>query len=213
MPQPSADYMTEDEFYEFVQDRDEKWELIEGVPVMMAGANQRHQAIAANVFASLYNQLRGKRCRPTAADTGVSTNSGTVRYPDIVVDCGRRDDKSMVATEPTVVIEVLSPSTRGFDSHRKILEYKSRPDINCILLIDTNDACCLLHHRDGSGWSETMYTSLENIIEFPEIEAFLELSEIYFGIEMRPTLVRSVACTTCGSVPCTCYKNDRSHGM
>ena len=54
---------------------------------MMAGANQRHQDIAANTLTSLRTQLRGSRCRSTAADTAVTTN-GNLRYPDVVVDCG-----------------------------------------------------------------------------------------------------------------------------
>jgi Uma2 family endonuclease len=72
--------MTEDAFFEFIQNRDGKWELIDGEAVMMAEANQRHQDIAANTLTSLHTQLRGKTCRPTAADTGVSTTGGNVRY-------------------------------------------------------------------------------------------------------------------------------------
>lgn len=208
MPQPITEYMSEDEFFDFVHERDEKWELIDGVPVMMAGANQRHQAIVANTFATLYNQLRGKPCRPTTADTAVSTGGNTVRYPDVVVDCGKRDDQSMFATEPTLVIEVLSPSTRSFDSHRKVLEYKSNPDIRYILIIDTDNECCLLHYRDGEGWQEIMYDSPEDIIDVPGIGATLSLSEIYAGLEFRPRLLRQPTCSTCGQTPCVCDKNE-----
>lgn len=192
MPQPAVAYMTEDEFFEFVQIRDEKWELIEGAPVMMAGANQRHQDIAANTLTSLHVQLRGKRCRPTAADTGVATSNGTIRYPDVVVDCGKRDDQAMHATAPTLVIEVLSPSTRGFDSHKKVLEYKSHPDIRYILLIDTNNACSLLHFRDGEGWWEKMYNDIDDNIDFPEIGASLALSDVYEGLEFKPVAIPSI---------------------
>jgi Uma2 family endonuclease len=160
--------MSEQDFFAFIQARDEKWELVEGEAVRMAGANQRHQNIAANTLASLHTQLRGKSCRATAADTGVSTAPGTVRYPNVVVDCGRRDDQAMLAAEPTVVIEVLSPSTRGFDSHRKMLEYKSKPEITYILLIDTHNAGVLLHQRDGESWGEMMYDNLDDVIDFPE---------------------------------------------
>lgn len=190
MPQPAPEYMSADAFFDFVQDRDEKWELVDGVPVMMAGANQRHQAIAANIFASLYNQLRGKPCRPTSADTGVSIGPGTVRYPDVVVDCGRRDDESMFASEPVLVIEVLSPSTRSFDSHRKVLEYKSNPDIRYILLVDTNNVGCLLHYRDGEGWEEIMRDSAGSSVEVPEIGITISLDDIYDGLEFKPRLVR-----------------------
>jgi len=213
MPQPAVAYMTEDEFFEFVQTRDEKWELINGEPMMMAGATQRHQDIAANTLTSLHTQLRGKKCRPTAADTGVPTINGTIRYPDVVVDCGKRDDQAMRATAPTLVIEVLSPSTRGFDSHKKVIEYKSHPDIKYILLIDTNNACSLLHFRDGEGWGEVMYDSLDDVIEFPEIGATLALSDIYYGLELKPKLVRERVCSKCGMTPCVCDESGAILGM
>lgn len=78
MPHSAISYMSEEDFFEFIQARDEKWELIEGEAVMKAGANQRHQDIAANTLTSLHAQLRGKRCRPTAADTGDYAAPGTV---------------------------------------------------------------------------------------------------------------------------------------
>lgn len=190
MPQPVTEYMSAGAFFDFVRERDEKWELVDGVPVMMAGANQRHQAIAANIFASLYNQLRGKPCRPTSADTGVSIGPGTVRYPDVVVDCGRRDDESMFASEPVLVIEVLSPSTRSFDSHRKVLEYKSNPEIRYILLVDTNNVGCLLHYRDGEAWAEIIRDSVGTTVEFPAIGVIISLDEIYDGLDFKPRLVR-----------------------
>lgn len=213
MPQPAATYMTEAEFFEFVQTQDEKWELINGEPMMMAGANQRHQDIAANTLTSLHSQLRGKKCRPTAADTGVPTINGSVRYPDVVVDCGKRDDQAMRATAPTLVIEVLSPSTRGFDSHKKVIEYKSHPDIKYILLIDTNNACSLLHVRDGEGWGEVMYDSLDDVIDFPEIGATLALSDIYYGLDLKPKLVREAVCSKCGLTPCVCAGSSPAQGM
>lgn len=192
MPQPVTDYMSEDEFFDFVQDRDEKWELVNGVPVMMAGANQRHQAIAANIFASLYDQLRGKPCRPTSADTGVSTGQGTVRYPDVVIDCGKREDDSMFASEPVLVIEVLSPSTRSFDSHRKVLEYKSNPQVRYILLVDTNNAGCLLHYRQGDGWEEIMRDGPHSMVDLPDIGVTIALDDIYEGLEFKPRLVHQI---------------------
>jgi Uma2 family endonuclease len=204
MPQAAPTYMTEDEFFEFVQTSDRKWELVDGEPVMMAGSNQRHQDISANTLTSLHTQLRGQKCRPTAADTAVPTINGNVRYPDIVVDCGPRDDQAMRATMPTLVIEVLSPSTRGFDSHKKVNEYKTHPDIKYILLVDTDSACALLHYREESGWYEESYDSLDDVIEFLGIGASLALSDIYYGLEMKPKLVREEVCTRCGITPCSC---------
>lgn len=78
MAEPALHFSSEDEFFEFLGSRDEKWELVDGQPMMMGGANQRHQEMAANVLTSLRTQLRGSKCRPTAADAGVSSAGGNV---------------------------------------------------------------------------------------------------------------------------------------
>lgn len=185
MAEPARVYMSEDEFFEFLKTAEGRFELVDGEMTMMAGANQRHQDIAANTLATLHLQLRGGKCRPTAADTAVTAN-GNVRYPDVVVDCGPRDDQSMRATKPTLVIEVLSQSTRTFNSHKKLNEYKSHPDVKYIVLVDTDSARLLLHYRDGAGWSERIYENLTDIIEFSEIGASLALSDVYYGLELKP---------------------------
>lgn len=204
MAQPALGFMGHNEFFEFLQSQEMKWELVDGQPIMMAGANQRHQAIAMNTSGSLFAKLRGSPCRPTTADTGVASSGGNVRYPDVVVDCGPRDDTSMLASEPTVVIEVFSPSTKGFDSQRKLIEYKKNPAINCILLIDTDNACTILHRRTDGGWSETVYQNIDDVIDLPEIGTSLSLQEIYAGLEFKPQLTISQICPKCRNIPCIC---------
>ncbi|MBO9126925.1 MULTISPECIES: Uma2 family endonuclease [unclassified Rhizobium] len=186
MPHPAASQFSEEEFFHFVQSRDERWELIKGEAIVMAVTTQRHRDIAANVLTSLHTQLRDKRCRPTVANTAISISPGTVRYPDSVVDCGGRVDQCMSAAEPTVVIDVLSPFTCDFDSHRKVLEYRSKVEIASILLIDATNACVLLHYRAAQGWSEGIYGNLDDVISLPEIGARLALSDIYSGLEFAP---------------------------
>jgi Uma2 family endonuclease len=203
MAEPARIYMSEDEFFEFLKTAEGRFELVDGEMTMMAGANQRHQDIAANTLATLHAQLRGGKCRPTAADTAVTTN-GNVRYPDVVVDCGRRNDQSVRATTPTLVIEVLSQSTRLFDSHKKLNEYKSHPDIKYIVLVDTDSARALLHYRDGAGWRERVYEDLNEVIEFPEIGASLALSDVYYGLEIKPKLAPKRTCPKCGMDLCAC---------
>ena len=128
--------MTEPEFASFLQAHEERWELVDGAPIMMVRTTQRHRDIAANVLAALHVQLRGTGYRPTCARTGVRTGETTIRYPDLVVDCGPRVDQAMRATAPALVCEVLSSSRDPFDTHVRVLEYKTHSDIACILLID-----------------------------------------------------------------------------
>ena len=117
--------MTETEFAAFLQARDERWELLDGAPIMMVRTTQRHRDLVANILASLHGQLRGTRCRATCARTGVRTGVGTIRHPDLVVDRGPREDQAICATGPVLVSEVLSQSRDPFDTHVRVLEYKT----------------------------------------------------------------------------------------
>jgi len=190
MAEPARVYISEDEFFEFLATAEGRFELVDGEITMMAGANQRHQDIAANTLATLHAQLRGTKCRPTAADTAVKTH-GNIRYPDVVVDCGPRNDRSTWATTPVLALEVLSQSTRLFDSHMKLIEYKAHPDIQYIILVDTESASALLHYRQGDGWRERVYENLNDVIEFPEIGASLAMNDVYYGLEFGPKLLET----------------------
>jgi Uma2 family endonuclease len=182
MAAPARVYVSEDEFFAFLATAEGRFELVDGEITMMAGANQRHQDIVMNIAGSLHAQLRGTKCRPTTADTAVKTN-GNIRYRDVVVDCGPRNDRSMWATTPTLAIEVLSQSTKLIDSHRKLIEYKAHPDIQYVLHVDPDSPSALLHYRQGEGWRERVFESLDDVVEFPEIGASLALNDVYYGLE------------------------------
>lgn len=149
----------------------------------MVRTTQRHRDIVANILAALHAQLRGTGCRPTCARTGVRTGEATIRYPDIVVDCGAREDHGMCATSPVLVCEVLSPARALFDTHQRVSEYKADPDIACILLIDPDAPRAILHRRDDAGWHGSLYDGLDWIVEFPEIGAAVPSHDVYDGLE------------------------------
>ena len=175
--------MTETEFAAFLQARDERWELLDGAPIMMVRTTQRHRDLVANILASLHGQLRGTRCRATCARTGVRTGVGTIRHPDLVVDRGPRDDHGMCATSPALVCEVLSPAHDPFDTHLRVSEYRSVPDIACVLLIDPNAPRAILHWRGDAWWHDSLYDGLDQIVEFPGIGTAVPLRDIYDGLE------------------------------
>src|SRR5487761_2458502 len=133
----AADHrMTVAEFLDWQQHQELRHELVDGRPVAMAGARQRHDRITANALGELHGQLRGQPCRVFTADLGVVTPGGNVRRPDIGVQCGPFEDESMEASQPRLVAEVLSRSTRTLDQVGKLDEYKSIESIKTIVLID-----------------------------------------------------------------------------
>jgi len=175
--------MTETEFAAFLQARDERWELLDGAPIMMVRTTQRHRDLVANILASLHGQLRGTRCRPTYSKTGVRTGARTFRYPDLVVDCGPRVDQAMCATTPVLVVEVLSSARDPFDTHLRVTEYKTHSDIACILLIDPDNPRAILHRRDDAGWCDHLSIGLDQVVDITEVGATVPLRDVYDGLE------------------------------
>lgn len=175
--------MTEPEFAAFLQARENRWELVDGAPIMMVRTTRRHADIVANTLASLHRQLRGTGCRPTCSRTGVRTGEATIRVPDLVVDCGPREDQAICATGPILVCEVLSQSRGSFDTHLRVLEYKTHSDIAYVLLINPDAPGAILKWRDDAGWHDHLYNRLDQIVEFPRIGAAVPLRDVYDGCE------------------------------
>ena len=184
---------TVDEFFAWQERQSERYELVDGFPVrMMAGAKNLHDDVVVNVLAELRNQLRSGGCRPFTGDGSIETKPGQVRRPDIGVDCGRRDPNATKATSPRVVAEVLSPTTRDFDTIGKLEEYKLVDSLERIVVIEPNAPEVITWVRGADrGWRKGIHRGLDQEIDMPEIGVTLSLAEIYDGIEFptRPQLV------------------------
>ena len=165
----------------------EKCELVDGEVVMMAGANRRHDTIVVNMLAALHGLLRGKPCRPFSSDTFVSVSETTKRLPDLGVDCGNRDDASLVADSPVLVVEVLSPSTADFDRTRKLDEYRGVASLRHILVVDTQTPSLMVHDRtDNGAWQTRTLAGLEAVVELPHIDVRLPLALVFEGLDFAP---------------------------
>jgi Uma2 family endonuclease len=81
---------------------------------------------------------------------------------DAAVDCGRFEEAARVASEPTLVAEILSPSTADFDQHEKLEEYRTVPSLRHILIIDPDQPRLRLHSRGADGhWESAPHAGLE----------------------------------------------------
>jgi Uma2 family endonuclease len=180
MAAPKIDRMTLDAFLAWEPEDEGRYELVDGQPVAMTGARRRHDGVVVNSLIAIGSRLRGKPCRPHTDDVGVLAPNGNLRRPDVLVDCGRFDPDSMLADRPTLVIEVLSRSTREIDTVRKMMEYKSIPSMRYILYLDPESRISLLHRREDSGhWSELTYMTPDVDLDFPVLGITLPLAELY----------------------------------
>ena len=153
---PGYREMTVEEFLDL--EIEGRAELVDGILYMMAGGSPAHAAITLNVGAALRVKLRGSGCRPMSPDMGVRTGPSTVRLPDVSVYCvpvtaDERGDKLL--GDPTLVAEVLSPSTRSIDLRVKLDEYQALTGCNAVMFIDPEKAIVRLVERTGpNGWSD-----------------------------------------------------------
>lgn len=185
---------TVEEFFAWQEKQPERYELVDGFPArMMAGAKNVHDDIVVNVLAELRNQLRGGGgCRPFTGDGSIETKPGQIRRPDIGVDCGHRDPNATKATSPRVVVEVLSPTTRDFDTIGKLEDYKLVDSLERIVVIEPNAPEVIIWVRGTDrSWRKAIRRGLDQEIDMPEIGVTLSLKEIYDGVEFpaRPRLV------------------------
>ena len=135
----SKKYYTVEEYLAFEREAFEKHEYIDGELILMAGASREHNLISVNTTRELGNQLKGKSCEVYANDMRVRMKGKRYGYPDVVVICGEpefADDEFDVLLNPTIVVEVLSSSTRFRDKTEKLETYQKMESIKECLLIE-----------------------------------------------------------------------------
>ncbi|MCL8380965.1 Uma2 family endonuclease [Xanthobacter aminoxidans] len=168
------------EFFAYRGEEGVRYELVDGILVRaMTGASQRHDLVLVNILATLHAKLRGSPCRASTDDLAVVVPNGNVRRPDVSVSCGKLDDRSQQLADPRLVVEVLSPSTRGIDLVRKLEEYKSVPGLSYILLVEPDVPHALLWRRGAAGWELEEVQGLDGGFDLPDIEAGLSMAELY----------------------------------
>ena len=160
-----------------------KHEYLDGQIYGMAGGTPEHAALAAAVIGLLFPQLRDGRCRAFDSDLRVRVPStGLATYPDVTIVCGRREldstDKDAV-TNPTVLVEVLSRTTAGYDRGDKFEHYKRLPSLRQYLLVSEHEHTIEVWTRDAAGaWSSDIARD-GDIAELSSIGCRIEVTDLY----------------------------------
>ncbi len=165
---------------------DVRWEYVGGRARAMDGASPRHNAIVMNLALALGNALRGKACFPLGSDQKIETTAtGAFHYPDLSVVCGKpraseRDPHAI--TNPTVLVEVASPSTSDYDRGTKLDHYSTIPELRELLVVFTETKRVELRERAGDGrWIVTHLVG--GSVRLESIDVSLAFEEIYAELE------------------------------
>ena len=150
--------LTVDAFITAYAGRPERFELVDGVPQLMAGANRRHVRVTRNLLVALTNQLAGSACEALAVDMGLEISEFTYRLPDVAIYCDPRDlaprvVEPMKLNHPRVVFEILSLSTATTDHGVKLDEYQGLPSVDTIVFIHAaRDAFTTFERAGTTEW-------------------------------------------------------------
>jgi Uma2 family endonuclease len=145
--------MTVNEFLSWAEDKEGRWELHDGVPVMMAPERVAHNRSKLRVATALQNALTaaGLPCEVFTDGLAIKIDAQATYEPDASVVCGPRAPADAVEIDnPIVVVEVLSPSTAAIDHGRKLSGYFSLASVEHYLILDP-DRRVVIHHKRGIG--------------------------------------------------------------
>lgn len=150
----------------------------------MAGASPRHNKIFSNLFGKLATKLLGKPCQPFGSDTRVYISNNTLfTYPDISVFYGNiipfEKDENTV-TEPVVIVEILSPSTKSYDRGNKFKLYREISSLKEYILVDSESTCVEIFRLNSNRhWELEEYESIEEEILITALDFSMPMKEIY----------------------------------
>jgi Uma2 family endonuclease len=177
--------MTREQFFEWAQQQDARYEFDGVEAVAMTGGTFNHSRIAQNISFALRSRLAGTNCQPLGPDAGVATVGDTVRYPDGLVTCTKVRGDSYLIPGVTVVFEVISPTSGRTDRIIKVREYAAVPSIlRYVILESASVGLTVLERLAGDQkWTATTLTA-DDILVLAEIGVEIPVAEFYEGVDL-----------------------------
>lgn len=180
--------MTREQFFQWAQARDARYEFDGFQPVAMTGGNLRHNMIHLNIHAALRQRLKGTGCRPLGADAGVATVGDAVRYPDGLVTCSPITGDEYLTPNVVVVFEVISPTSGRTDRIVKVREYAAVPSILRYIIVESASIGLTVLERERGDQKWTVTTLMaDDTLSMPEIGVEIPIAELYEGVEFPAT--------------------------
>jgi len=177
------------EYLEMEKESSQRHEYYKGEILAMAGAGNIHNIIFKNTFGNLFIALKGKNCQPYGSDFRMHISENSLfTYSDISVICGdiiNSEEDEETATQPTIIIEILSPATKNYDRGEKFMLYRAIPALKEYILIDSESihAEHFAINKEGL-WQLKEYNKPEEKIIIETLNVQLLLKEIYEGSKL-----------------------------
>jgi Uma2 family endonuclease len=175
------------EYLEMENASQEKHEYYRGEVFAMSGAKVPHNEIVGNLYFALRKKLQGKKCKPYGSDQRIHIEANTLfTYPDISIVCGdiiTLNNDNFNVLNPSVLIEVLSPTTKNHDRGDKFKLYRDIPTLKEYVLVDSESTGVEIFRLNATQhWELEEYHKDAEGFEIRAVDVFLLLSEVYEGV-------------------------------
>ena len=186
-------YFTPEEYLKIDRASEIRNEYISGEIVPMVGGSYNHALISANSGWTLKNHLEGRPCQVLDSSARVLLRRGTLyAYPDATVVCGKpefADKESDIVTNPKLVVEVLSPSTRNYDLGDKTRAYLQIPSLTDLLLVEQEKVWIEYWSRQaGNKWDRNVFTGMSDVLRSDSLECDIPVAGFYAGVDLAPSV-------------------------
>jgi Uma2 family endonuclease len=172
---------TVEEFLAWEDRQEERYEFVDGEISLFPGGTARHEIIVANLIAALHPVAGAGRVRASGLKTLTRTSS---RYPDVSVSFDPRDGVDLrFARYPSLLIEVLSPSTHETDRGPKVDEYRTIETLVEYVLVDSRKRWAQTIRRAGGDWIVSL-PILSGSLLFESVALTLPFDALYAGTEL-----------------------------
>lgn len=189
-PALQYNFITPEEYLAAERSATEKHEYYRGEIFAMSGASVNHNKIFRKLFLAIGHQLKGKDCQPYGSDLRIHIPMNTLyTYPDISIICGEpelADDPFDNVINPSVIIEILSKSTRNYDKGEKFTLYRDIDTLQEYILVDSEKIHIEKHIRNkDNSWQLTEFKSIENSLYINTVNMQIELRDIYESLSFE----------------------------
>lgn len=181
----TARHLSVREYLDLEEGSNIRHEYYDGQMFAMSGGSARHNRITKNLVKLLDSAADGG-CESYFTDLRVKTASNLYTYPDVFVVCGPllySGDDPLAVTNPVVIAEVLSASTRDYDRGEKFDLYRSTATLRDYLLVDQYSVEVEHRFLDGSGWQSKRYASRGDAILLTGVTLSLAVDAVYERVD------------------------------
>jgi Uma2 family endonuclease len=178
--------LSPEDYLELEQKSEVRHEYVRGRAFAMAGVTEAHDAIVVNLTVLVGSQIRGSGCRVFSSDMKLRVEAtGSFYYPDLMVSCEAYAAKAVFKESPSLIFEVLSPSTSDIDRREKLQAYQTIDSLKEYAIVYQDERKIELYRRtSSSNWVAAVYQGVEYFVlnPIPTKEIKLSLDDIYEGV-------------------------------